>query len=132
MPNLGRHARYNTRTDGTYLPFIYGEVAHDSTSSQVKRRAFVNFDIIMAPAAVSNTESAPPLSGKIKSLPKPLKSSGTLAEFAWEDMTPVIGREFPTINLVDDVLHAPNADDLLRDLAIESGFTVEIPRGSRP
>lgn len=86
----------------------------------------------MAPAAVSNTESVPPLSGKVKLPPKPLKSSGTLAEFAWEDVTPVIGREFPTINLVDDILHAPNADDLLRDLAIESAFTLKIPRGSIP
>lgn len=85
----------------------------------------------MAPAAVSNTESIPSHSGKTKSLPKPLKSSGALARFDWEDVTPVIGREFPTINLVDDILQAANSDELLRDLAIESGFTLNMLCSSR-
>lgn len=79
----------------------------------------------MAPAAVSNTESIPSHPGKTKLFPRPLKSSGTLAKFDWEDVTPVIGREFPTLNLVDDVLQAANSDELLRDLAIESGFNLK-------
>lgn len=51
---------------------------------------------------------------------EPLKPSGALEQFAWEDATPVIGREFPTLNIVDDLLNATNADELLRDLAITS------------
>ena len=89
---------------------------------QRKLRSFAISHLTMAPAAVS-TETLPSLPGKAKSYPKPLKSSGSLAEFEWEDVTPVIGREFPTINLVNDILHAANSDELVRDLAIESEFT---------
>ena len=49
-----------------------------------------------------------------------LKLSGNLDKFEWEDTTPVIGREFPTLNIVDDLLNAGNADELVRDLAITS------------
>ncbi len=51
---------------------------------------------------------------------KPLKQSGILDKFESEDVTPVIGREFPEVNIVDDLLNAPDADGLLRDLAITS------------
>ncbi|OJJ44467.1 hypothetical protein ASPZODRAFT_145020 [Penicilliopsis zonata CBS 506.65] len=46
-----------------------------------------------------------------------MQTSGAL-DFPFEETTPVIGREYPTLNIVDDILNAPNADDLLRDLAI--------------
>lgn len=49
---------------------------------------------------------------------KPLAYSGTLDNFAYEESTPVIGREYLTLNIVDDLINAPNTDDLLRDLAI--------------
>ncbi|KAI5207810.1 taurine dioxygenase family protein [Aureobasidium subglaciale] len=52
------------------------------------------------------------------SFPKPLKQSGALEKFAYEETTPVIGREFSDVNIVDDLLNAPNADELIRDLAI--------------
>ncbi|KEQ85785.1 taurine dioxygenase family protein [Aureobasidium pullulans] len=52
------------------------------------------------------------------SFPKPLKQSGALENFTHEDTTPVIGREFPDVNIVDDLLDASNADELIRDLAI--------------
>ena len=55
---------------------------------------------------------------------EPLKLSGALDNFGWEDATPVIGREFPTLNIVDDLLNANNADELLRDLAITSKWSV--------
>lgn len=58
--------------------------------------------------------------GVHKSFPKPLNPSGKLDEFKWEDATPVIGREYPTVNIVDDLMNASNADELLRDLAITS------------
>lgn len=48
---------------------------------------------------------------------EPLKLGGFLdSTFESFDVTPVIGREFPTANL-KEWLHAPNSDDLLRDLA---------------
>jgi len=54
------------------------------------------------------------------SFPKPLKQSGALEQFSFEETTPVIGREFLDVNIVDDILNASNADELIRDLAITS------------
>jgi hypothetical protein len=55
---------------------------------------------------------------------KPLKQSGLLNEkFESDDLTPVIGREFPKVNIVDDLLNSPDADTLLRDLAITSAYS---------
>jgi hypothetical protein len=51
---------------------------------------------------------------------QPLKVSGALDQFTFEEATPVIGREYPTLNIVDDLLNASNSDELLRDLAITS------------
>lgn len=81
----------------------------------------------MAPALVSDVpiHSEPTQKGnngvhKKAAYPQPLKLSGALNEFTWEDATPVIGREFPTVNIVDDLMNSSNADELLRDLAITS------------
>lgn len=52
--------------------------------------------------------------------PAPLKPSGALDHFKSEETTPVIGREYFDVNIVDDLLNAENADDRLRDLAIAS------------
>lgn len=52
--------------------------------------------------------------------PKPLELSGVLEKFDYVETTPVIGREFPSLNLVTDVLNASNADELIRDLGITS------------
>lgn len=54
------------------------------------------------------------------SFPTPLKQSGALEQFSFEETTPVIGREFLNVNIVDDILNASNADELIRDLAITS------------
>ena len=51
----------------------------------------------------------------------PLKKVGALdAKFKFEETTPVVGREYPELDLVSDVLNASNADELIRDLAITS------------
>jgi len=50
---------------------------------------------------------------------EPLKLKGVLEKYEHFDVTPVIGREYPTINL-KEVLDSPNADEMLRDLAITS------------
>lgn len=73
----------------------------------------------MAPAATSDlaVRSAPV---EKKSFPEPLKPSGALDKFTFEDTTPVIGREFVNVNIVDDLLKASNSDELLRDVAITS------------
>lgn len=49
----------------------------------------------------------------------PLKLSGALDKFESFDVTPIIGREYVGVNLAEWI-HAPNSDDLLRDLAITS------------
>ncbi|KAM7183644.1 TauD domain containing protein [Naviculisporaceae sp. PSN 640] len=48
---------------------------------------------------------------------EPLKLTGALDVFESFDVTPVIGREYPTVDLVK-LLRAPNSDELIRDLAI--------------
>ncbi|KAF2404726.1 taurine catabolism dioxygenase [Trichodelitschia bisporula] len=48
---------------------------------------------------------------------EPLQLKGLLNQYKSHDLTPVIGREYPTINL-KQLLRAPNSDDLIRDLAI--------------
>ncbi|KAH7303650.1 hypothetical protein B0I35DRAFT_455103 [Stachybotrys elegans] len=50
--------------------------------------------------------------------PEPLQPTGVLEPFKFEDATPVIGREYPELNPVDDVLRAKNSSELIRDLAI--------------
>ena len=50
---------------------------------------------------------------------KPLELKGLLEEFAYFDVTPVIGREFKDVDVVA-WLQSPNSDELIRDLAITS------------
>lgn len=52
--------------------------------------------------------------------PKPLSTSGALDRFKHDEVTPVIGREYPEVNVVDDILNAKNSEELIRDLAITS------------
>ncbi|KAK6819851.1 Taurine catabolism dioxygenase TauD TfdA family protein [Aspergillus parasiticus SU-1] len=49
-----------------------------------------------------------------------IHSTGSLDGFKPTMLTPVIGNEFVkgTANIVDDILHAPNADQRIRDLAV--------------
>ncbi|EFQ35578.1 TfdA family Taurine catabolism dioxygenase TauD [Colletotrichum graminicola] len=48
---------------------------------------------------------------------EPLKPSGVLDQFEHFDVTPIIGREYPTVDL-EELMRAPNSDELIRDLAI--------------
>lgn len=80
----------------------------------------------MAPGIISDeaehsaqTENGDGVHSKT-SFPKPFKLSGALERFTYEDTTPVIGREFIDVNIVDDLLKSENADERLRDLAITS------------
>lgn len=74
----------------------------------------------MAPSATEvNTAPVVPVPTKGAAIREPLQLSGALDAQESFDVTPVIGREFPKANLVE-WLNAPNADDLIRDLAITS------------
>lgn len=83
----------------------------------------------MAPGLTSElpVHSLPDLESntKTKSFPKPLSLSGALEKFQYEETTPSIGREFVGVNIVDDLLNADNADDVLRDLAITSEYALD-------
>lgn len=83
----------------------------------------------MAPSAVFEAVLPEHLDGKKTSLETisgrksviPIRTTGVLdAAHKFEEVTPVIGREYPDTNIVDDLLNASNADELLRDLAVTS------------
>lgn len=52
---------------------------------------------------------------------EPLQLKGVLDQYESFDVTPVIGKEFPSASL-KEWLQAPNSDELLRDLAITGEF----------
>ena len=54
----------------------------------------------------------------------PMKLSGALDKYESFKLTPLLGTEFPTASL-KEWANAPNADELLRDLAILSMFLVQ-------
>ena len=71
-------------------------------------------------AVVSNGEAKPTPEPTHHASPSPpLQLKGVLNEFKSFDVTPVIGKEFPEAKLAE-WLRAPNADELIRDLAITS------------
>jgi hypothetical protein len=79
----------------------------------------------MAPSVNVPVDSHPPkdTSATKSRNTEPLKKSGALdAAFEFDDVTPTIGREYLTAQIVEDILNAPNADNLLRDLAITSQY----------
>lgn len=51
--------------------------------------------------------------------PRPLQLTGVLDKYVFEETTPVIGREYPSLPL-KDFLTADNADELFREIAIIS------------
>ena len=55
--------------------------------------------------------------GEPKLRREPLKNSGSIDHLEYVDVTPIIGREYPTAK-IKDILLAPNAEQQLRDLAI--------------
>lgn len=90
----------------------------------------------MAPGIAQVIVSSAPSTVK-KAAREPLKSSGSLDDFAKVDLTSVIGTEFREGVQLAQFLEAPNSDDLLRDLAllgitVPNGVTnLSIPTGSR-
>lgn len=77
----------------------------------------------MAPSAVEANETIVVPKTAPSTHREPLRQSGALDGQAFSDVTPTIGREFPTASLVE-WLDSPNSDALLRDLAITSKGTM--------
>jgi hypothetical protein len=75
--------------------------------------------------APSLTETIPDIANitlKESKYPAPLELRNALDGVEYEDITPVIGREFLNINIVDDILNHPDADARIRDVAVLSIF----------
>ncbi|TKX23091.1 alpha-ketoglutarate-dependent sulfonate dioxygenase-like protein 1 [Elsinoe australis] len=73
----------------------------------------------MAPTALPVDSHVQNGTSNLKSSKRqPVKPTGALDKFEYVEVTPVIGREYEKTNIVDDILNAPNADDLLQDLAL--------------
>jgi hypothetical protein len=81
----------------------------------------------MAPGILSDRAVSHENEVKSKSNLNPINPTGVLDKFGFEDVTPVIGREFPSLNIVDDLLQAEDADALLRELAVTSEFIILNP-----
>jgi hypothetical protein len=73
----------------------------------------------MATYTTTATDVANAVEDAVSSARSTLKPSGALDRFEHFDITPVIGREYPTVNL-KELIEAPDSDDLLRDLAVTS------------
>jgi thioester reductase-like protein len=75
----------------------------------------------MAPSATESVAQVDiPVHSVKATTTKPwVKATGVLDQYESFDVTPVIGREFPHANLVE-WLKSPNADELLRELALTS------------
>ncbi len=79
---------------------------------------------IRNPGALTFVPLAPPLPqsnmGSVSPntlIREPLKKGTSIDHLEYVDVTPIIGREYPTASL-KEMLQAPNADEQLRDLAI--------------
>ncbi|KAI1151421.1 TfdA family taurine dioxygenase [Nemania diffusa] len=64
---------------------------------------------------VNGTNGHSPEAPKLRQ--EPMKGSGSIDHLEYVDVTPIIGREYPTAK-IKDLLNAPNSDQQLRDLAI--------------
>lgn len=68
-------------------------------------------------ATTTVTDSLAHLSLSVRASTEPLTATGALDKYEHIDLTSVIGREYPNVQLTH-WLNAENADQLIRDLAI--------------
>lgn len=68
-------------------------------------------------AITTLTESLSKSKLSVRASTEPLKPTGALDKYEFVDVTPVIGREYPNVQLTD-LLNAENADELIRELVI--------------
>jgi hypothetical protein len=50
-------------------------------------------------------------------LSRPIQDSGSLNGFPYSDLTPVIGREYPELQITD-ILKSGNSDRIIQDFAV--------------
>jgi hypothetical protein len=65
--------------------------------------------------------------GKFTTAKPWLKSTGVLDRFESFDVTPVIGKEFPQVQILD-WLNSSNSDELLKELALTSLYPLLLPQ----
>lgn len=110
------------------------ENAEQAVQQVTEKVLATKLDHSNAPANGSKT-AAEPASEELPKLEtghkEPLKLSGALDSFESFDVTPVIGREYVNVDLVE-LLHAPNSDELLRDLAITSKSASTVTLSPQP
>lgn len=68
-------------------------------------------------------EATPTGTGPYPRFKEPLKLTGALDGEKFSEITPVLGREYPKARIVD-WMNAPNADELIRDLAITGEYRI--------
>jgi hypothetical protein len=77
----------------------------------------------MAPSATEPAQVSTATHPRKTTATKPwVKSTGSLDQYDYIEVTPVIGREYPHVNLVS-LLQAPNSEELLQELALTSNFS---------
>ena len=81
----------------------------------------VTTDTATKTVLTTTDQSAKSTNGSLGNHRQPLKLQGALDNFEHFDVTPIIGREYPKVDL-KQWLESPHCDDLLRDLAITSKF----------
>jgi len=79
----------------------------------------------MAPVPVDYSVKTQASGANSQLMKNPLEPSGALDHFEYFDSTPVIGREYPTLNVVE-LMESPDADELLKELAYISMFPCSI------
>lgn len=91
--------------------------AVQQTVDEIKEKVLPVEAKLQAKAEDSSAPDALP--ERLEDHKEPLKLSGALDHLEHFDVTPVIGREYINVDLVE-LLRAENSDELLRDLAITS------------
>ena len=74
----------------------------------------------MAPVPTSESTAAADDLARSR-LTKPLEYSGLLDDYAYTEMTPVVGRLYHEVQ-IKDILRAPNSRQLLQDMAYTSKY----------
>ena len=105
--------------------FLFAGWRHSYLHVQLSEHSVTKQSCTMAPAVVEtpshDTIPQKPQNGTSSGylLRKPLVSTGALDKYDSYDITPVVGREFPHLDLTE-LINAPNADELLAELALTS------------
>lgn len=108
------------------------EIGYNISSDSCVHETSTLNNIIMSSTStttlLANDEAHLALS--VRASTEPLVPTGVLDKYEHVDLTPVIGREYPNVQLTD-LLKAENADELIRELAIISQCQPRLYSGGR-